>query len=74
MKMRSLTEDQIQNYIKIDHPIDCAGSYKIEKSGIALFEQIDVTDATAIQGLPLIELSSILLKYGYDLLGANEKK
>jgi septum formation protein len=70
MKMRKLTESQIQKYIEVDNPIDCAGSYKIEKSGIALFEKIDCPDMTAIQGLPLTELSSILINYGYPILGA----
>jgi septum formation protein len=69
MKMRALSDDQIRKYIKADQPIDCAGSYKIEKSGIALFEQIDCSDFTAIQGLPLMALSSILIKHGYSILG-----
>lgn len=65
MKKLSLTE--ITNYVELDLPLDCAGSYKIERSGIGLFEKIDTDDFSAIQGLPLIWLSTILKGCGYEL-------
>lgn len=65
--MRPLTLPQINSYIKNDLPLDCAGSYKLESSGIKLFEKIEMSDHTAIIGLPLIELTSRLLKLGYSL-------
>lgn len=65
--MKKLTDKEIKNYLKCDQPFDCAGSYKIEKSGIALFEKIETDDFSAIQGLPLIWLSQILRKEGYEL-------
>lgn len=62
MKMKSLTREQIEKYVELDQPLDCAGSYKIEKHGISLFEKIESDDFTAIQGLPLIQLCQLLEK------------
>jgi septum formation protein len=44
--------------------VDCAGSYKIEGRGIVLFERIESEDQTAITGLPLIALTTILRRLG----------
>jgi septum formation protein len=65
MTMSSLSLEQVENYVKLDEPYDCAGSYKIEKHGISLFNQIKTEDFTGIQGLPLIKLSQILRKLNY---------
>jgi septum formation protein len=67
LKMKKLSSDEIKNYIETDLPLDCAGSYKIEKSGICLFEKIQTDDFSAIQGLPLIWLSNTLKGCGYEL-------
>ena len=67
LKMRELTPAQIENYIDRDEPLDCAGSYKLEKSGITLFESIETSDHTAIIGLPLIELTSNLIALGLSI-------
>lgn len=67
LKMKSLTEKQIQQYISIDKPFDCAGSYKLECSGIALFEKIVTDDQSAIIGLPLLELSIHLQDLGFSV-------
>jgi len=69
MKMRALTEADIKSYLELDLPFDCAGSYKLEKAGIKLFESIQCEDWTAIEGLPLISLSEKLRVYG--IFGAN---
>lgn len=69
LKMKKLSREQIEHYVKLDNPIDCAGSYKIELHGINLFEKIDTTDFTAIQGLPLIELSQKLNSLGFGVFG-----
>ena len=68
LTMRQLTDAQIQAYIARDNPIDCAGSYKIEKGGPALFERIETSDPTAIEGLPLTVLARLLLTHGVDVL------
>lgn len=67
MKMKKLSELEITNYLKKDNPLDCAGSYKIEQSGIALFEKIETDDFSAIQGLPLMWISQKLKELGYEL-------
>jgi septum formation protein len=65
MTMRALGRDEIARYIASDQPLDCAGSYKIEARGIALFEQIECADFNAISGLPLLALSGLLREAGF---------
>ncbi len=67
MYMLPLTENQIRKYLATDEPFDCAGAYKIEKSGIILFQRIDTKDFTAIQGLPLLKLAETLRHVGYEI-------
>ena len=68
LKMKKFDGEFIKKYLSLDNPIDCAGSYKLELYGIALFSKIETTDHTAIIGLPLIELSLDLEKLGISLL------
>lgn len=63
--MRSLTRDEIERYIRADQPLACAGSYKIESRGIALFEKIETADSAAIEGMPMIGLVTILRELGF---------
>lgn len=67
LKMKNLSSQEIKKYLKMDEPFDCAGSYKIESYGIALFEKIETDDFTAIQGMPLIWLTNVLKDIGYEL-------
>jgi septum formation protein len=67
LHMRPLTLAQIHDYLKQDTPLDCAGSYKLESAGIKLFSHIEMSDHTAIIGLPLVQLTSTMLKLGYPL-------
>lgn len=60
MTMKKRSREQIERYVQLDEPMDCAGSYKAEKHGIILFDKIETEDFTAIQGLPLIALGKIL--------------
>ncbi len=60
MTMRSLSAAQIAAYVAADAPEACAGSYKIELGGRALFSAIASADETAIEGLPLVALSGML--------------
>lgn len=60
LQMRRLNAEQIHHYIEQDLPFDCAGSYKLEESGIGLFEDIQCQDWTAIEGLPLVSLHQVL--------------
>jgi septum formation protein len=65
LHMRALTLQEVEAYVSQDHPLDCAGSYKLESKGIKLFQGIQMSDHTAIIGLPLIELTSVLLRWGF---------
>ena len=47
-------------------PLDCAGSYKIEGRGVALFESMSGTDYTGIIGLPLTRLVELLARFGVE--------
>lgn len=67
MKMKKLTYKEIEDYLRIDMPLDCAGSYKIERSGLCLFEKIETDDFSAIQGLPMMWISQKLKEIGYEL-------
>ncbi len=64
LTMRSLGADELREYVRRDSPLDCAGSYKLEASGIKLFESIETQDADAIVGLPLLWLQGALLRAG----------
>ncbi len=57
---RQLSEQEIADYVRIEQPLDCAGSFKSESLGIALFSRIESNDPTALIGLPLIRLSEWL--------------
>ena len=67
LRMRPLARAAIERYVAADHPSDCAGSYKLEAGGIALFERIEAEDHSAITGLPLMALTSILLELGFAI-------
>jgi septum formation protein len=67
LRARRLDAAAIARYVDADRPLDCAGAYRIESRGIALFEQIDSADHTAIVGLPLIALTSVLRELGWEL-------
>lgn len=65
---KTLEPAQIQNYVDLDRPFDCAGSFKSEGLGIALFNKILGEDPNALVGLPLIKLVALLEKFGVDVL------
>ena len=65
--MRPLTAAETARYVAAEQPFDCAGSYKIEGLGIALFDRIECDDQTAIVGLPLLRLCAELRKLGVAL-------
>lgn len=62
LTMKPLTEEQINRYLEIDKPYECAGSYKLESVGVSLFEKIETTDFTAIIGLPMLTVGNQLFK------------
>ncbi|HEX7081933.1 MAG TPA: Maf family nucleotide pyrophosphatase [Gammaproteobacteria bacterium] len=65
-----LTRERVDRYLRRDRPYDCAGGFKAEGLGIALFKAIRTNDPTALIGLPLIWLAGALREAGLDPLGA----
>jgi len=68
LAVRPLDREQAQAYVRLDRPLDCAGAYKAEGLGIALFDYLRGDDPTAIVGLPLIALTRLLRAFGLDPL------
>jgi 7-methyl-GTP pyrophosphatase len=66
VKFRQLGAKTIDNYLRIEQPYDCAGSFKCEGLGIALFESLSGDDPTSLQGLPLIALTTMLMEAGIN--------
>jgi septum formation protein len=62
---RTLTEEEIRRYVSMENPLDCAGAFKAEGLGIALFTRIESQDPTGLIGLPLIWLASCLRRHGF---------
>jgi len=67
---RALPDAELDAYLRREQPYDCAGSAKNEGLGIALIESIVSTDPTALTGLPLISLTSMLRLAGVAFFGA----
>jgi septum formation protein len=61
---RFLTGDEIEAYLRREQPYDCTGSVRSEALGISLFESIESDDPTALIGLPLIRLTTMLRAAG----------
>ena len=67
---RELSSAAIDTYLRKDQPYQCAGSFKSEGLGIALFERMEGEDPTALIGLPLVRLVDMLAGEGVAVLGA----
>lgn len=66
---RPLSGPQIERYLRLEQPYDCAGSAKAEGLGITLIARIETEDPTALIGLPLIALTELLAHAGAAVLG-----
>lgn len=65
---RQLTDKQIENYLRKEQPYNCAGSFKSESLGIALFERLEGDDPNTLMGLPLIRLIRMLENEGRPVI------
>ncbi|MEO3989036.1 Maf family protein [Pseudocitrobacter cyperus] len=65
---RHLTEQEINQYVQKESPLNCAGSFKSEGLGIALFERLEGRDPNTLIGLPLIALCQMLRREGFNPL------
>lgn len=72
LTMRALGRESLEAYVRADQPMGCAGSYMLEKRGVALFESIEadpkLADDTAIIGLPMLRTLRLLRGFGVDPL------
>jgi septum formation protein len=66
VRFRVLSDAEIERYLRLEQPYDCAGSAKSETLGIALLEAIESDDPTALVGLPLIRTAQLLREAGID--------
>ncbi|MGY1459152.1 MULTISPECIES: Maf family protein [unclassified Luteimonas] len=67
VRFRRLGRAEIERYVDLEQPFDCAGSFKSEGLGITLFESIESRDPTALVGLPLLETIRLLRASGLVL-------
>ena len=65
---RDFSDAQIERYLTFEQPYDCAGSAKIEGLGIALVERVASDDPSALIGLPLVQLASMLKNEGVEVI------
>ena len=68
VRFRALSDADIERYLALEQPYDCAGSAKCEALGIALLEAVESDDPTALVGLPLIRTCRMLREAGIDVL------
>ncbi|MDH3635837.1 MAG: Maf family nucleotide pyrophosphatase [Gammaproteobacteria bacterium] len=64
VEFRSLSDRQLEHYLHVEQPYQCAGSFKAEGYGVCLFKKMHGDDPTALIGLPLIALTEILERAG----------
>lgn len=67
VRFRTLGRDEVERYVDLEEPFDCAGSFKSEGLGITLFEAIETSDPTALVGLPLLATARLLREAGLAL-------
>lgn len=68
VQFRELTDAMIENYLHKEQPFNCAGSFKSEGYGIALFESLEGKDPNSLIGLPLISLIKMLEAQGFVVI------
>jgi septum formation protein len=68
VRFRAYTDRELEHYLEIEQPYDCAGSAKIEGLGIALVEAIESDDPSALIGLPLMQITTMLRNEGVAVI------
>lgn len=63
---RELSVTEIEHYLRTEKPFDCAGSFKMEGLGIALFRSLEGRDPNSLVGLPMIALTDMLRRWGLN--------
>lgn len=73
VSFRVLSDTEIEGYLQREQPYDCAGSFKCEGLGVALFETMAGDDPTGLEGLPLIATSKLLREAGVNFFPASTR-
>lgn len=68
VQFRHYSEREVERYLELERPYDCAGSAKIEGLGIVLVERVTGDDPSALTGLPLVQLAAMLRKEGVAIV------
>lgn len=68
VRFREYSDAQIERYLELEQPYDCAGSARCEGLGIALIAEMRGSDPNALIGLPLIALTEMLAEQGVEVL------
>lgn len=64
---KTLSDEQLNNYLKKEQPYHCAGGFKSEGLGIGLFERLEGEDPNTLIGLPIIQLIKMLENEQIDI-------
>lgn len=67
MEMADLAEHELRRYVQTGEWQGCAGGYRVESRGQALFHDIQ-GDRTSVQGLPMLRVVRMLRQAGMRLL------
>ncbi len=68
VRFRRYSDQEIESYLELEQPYDCAGSAKIEGLGIVLVERVAGDDPSALIGLPLMQLAEMLRREGLAIV------
>ena len=68
VEFRQLADDQLEHYLRVEQPYQCAGSFKSEGYGACLFTRMRGDDPTALIGLPLLQLTRMLENAGIEVV------
>ena len=68
VSFKELSDNQILNYLSKEDVLNCAGSFKSEGLGIALFTKMEGNDPNSLIGLPTIQLIDMLAKENVHVL------
>lgn len=67
VRLRRLNSEGIRKYVDLERPLDCVGALKVEGFGVTLIESTSGRDPTAVVGLPLVRLVTLLRGFGIHL-------
>ena len=68
VEFRQLSDDQLEHYLRVEEPYQCAGSFKAEGYGSCLFKSMHGDDPSALIGLPLFKLIEMLEAAGMEIV------